>query len=158
MNLRLKIQKRQQGISLVEALVYMACLAILLSVISLSFWKLKSFHDRTGARADLVAKLLAVGESWRAEIRNAKSVAENQNAGVRYARDGKPCDYSVIEGKLVRTVAGKSDVLLQGVVASSMQPLERQGVRYWQWDVTVVSAPGYGVVQQFSFLAVPLKD
>jgi hypothetical protein len=148
--------KRQAGISLVEALVYIACLSLLLSLLSIAAWKIHGYQTSAGGRADAVAKLLEAGEVWRNEMRIASSPAENAEHGIRFSQGAVEVSYGLADGQIVRTVAGKSEVLLKDVTSSEMRASERDGFRFWQWDVTIATGKRGGTVT-FSFLAVPMK-
>lgn len=154
MNLELPFRKRQAGISLLEALVYIACLSVLLTLLSVSVWKLNAFQSNIGERANNVGKLLDVGEMWRNEVRTASTLSDDAKEGMQYTKNGKACSYQVVESQLVQTTADQSQVLLKNVVSSMMSPQERDGVRYWQWDVSVATGKRGGVLT-FSFMAVP---
>lgn len=157
MNFKPTVRRRQSGISLVETLVYISCLSLLLTFLSLAVWKLSAYHDSVNARADIVAKLLETGEAWRDEVRGAGELSVDSAGGLKYTKAGKPCAYQLSTGHVVRSVDGTSEVLLKRVVASKMSPLERDGVRYWQWDITVATGTR-GSELTFSFLAVPKKE
>jgi len=156
MNLERPIRKRQAGISLVETLVYITCLSGLLTMLSVSVWKLNAFQTNIGERANNVGKLLEVGEMWRNEVRTASTLSDDAREGMQYTKNGKSCSYQVNDGQLVYKEADQSQVLLKNVVSSTMSPQKRDGVRYWQWDVCVATGKRGGVLT-FSFMAVPLK-
>lgn len=157
MKLRSPQSNQCSGISLVETLVYISCLSVLFGIVAVSCWKVKAYHDAINRRTDMVARLLDVGEKWRADIRAADKIQTESDMGIHFTRDGRKYSYLVKAGDLSHESEGLADLLLKNVNYSRMQQLERNGVSYWQWELGVSSAGGKNL-QRFTFMAVPQKD
>ena len=157
MKLTTNHSRQDSGISLIETLVYIACLSMLFSIVAISCWKLKSYHDAINQRAELTARLLDIGEQWRAYVRSADKIQVEPDAGLRFSQAGK--DHSIVlkSGSLLHLSREATDTLIKNVSHSQMKQLERNGVVYWQWEVGVAPMNGHAL-QRFTFLAVPQKD
>jgi hypothetical protein len=74
-------------------LVYMACLLVLMSVISVSIWRLWSAQLVLNERANDLVKILNVGETWRDDVRLAPPFSMRADGqGISLTQEGRQCE------------------------------------------------------------------
>jgi hypothetical protein len=152
----------RHGISLVEMLVYIACLTIFLSVISVAMWRLWTSHAQLNERASGLMKILNSGELWRDDVRGSESVPLLQQVngyeGVLLERNGRKFDYRVVDGELHRVENGQVEILAKNIVSSKMMAETRNELIYLRWEVEVRLTGASGKTQAFTFMAVPFAQ
>ncbi len=140
-------------------LVYMACLLVLLSVISVSIWRLWSAQLVLNERANDLVKILNVGEQWRDDVRQAPPFALRADGqGISLTHNGRQCEYLMENGELRRTIDGQTEVLARNILSSQMQLNQKDGLAYGRWEVTVRMGHTGNKSQAFTFMAVPTQQ
>ncbi|HEY1169922.1 MAG TPA: hypothetical protein VGH19_01015 [Verrucomicrobiae bacterium] len=136
-----------------EMLIYIACVTIILSFLTVGIWKVLKAYEGLGRRTDAMSRLLRVGETWRADVRAASAVSQMEmgenGAHLKIVTPAGEKIYRFSSGQLAREQKTFTEELLKNVTSSQMQKMERTGVVYWQWDVEIIGG------QKFTFLAVP---
>jgi len=149
----------RRGISLVEMLVYIACLTIFLSVISMAMWRLWTSHALLNERANGLMKILNSGELLRDDVRRSESVPLLQQIsgyeGILLERNGRKFDYRIVDGELHRVENGQVEILAKNIVSSKIVEERRNELVYLRWEVEVRLTRASGKTQAFTFMAVP---
>ncbi len=154
--------KTEQGISLIECLVYIAVLGVVLTVALFGFNRCWDDNKHLRRNADDIVRALHAGEQWRADIRTASGPIQVVAAGNAeqciIPHPGYTIYYSFGEGTLQRQ-AGKQaprKLLLAHVNSSHMQADARSQVTAWRWELELVNArKKVGLRPWFSFESVP---
>jgi type II secretory pathway pseudopilin PulG len=155
----------ERGMLLIHLLVYMAVLAIIMSLASVTFWRAFDSVRQHLQAADEASALLRAGELWRQDVRRTRTapVIEETSSALHFrlgTADG-PVTWSVESNRLVR-VAGTD-----GIPLSWMKKLEtaqfvaddRGSVRAWRLEVSLPSPKrGERMPVAFSFIAVPQSE
>lgn len=152
------------GVLLTECLVYIAVLAVLVSIGMAAFYVCWD-HTRAlvGATEDINAALRA-GERWRADVRSATGAitVESTAAGERVRIPGSKSTvvYQFESGEVRREIPARqtSELLLPRVNTSHAMAETRAGVNAWRWELDL--QPRRHETQLpllFTFEAVPPK-
>ena len=155
---------REQGILLIECLVYIALVSILLGLAFLAFYRVLD-NARSIRRTSMdIGRVLQAGELWRRDLRHATGPLK------RVAGESGPDQALHIpqgEGEVVYYFTGHHVLRRDGeeapwiqalsdVRASRMLPDPREHVDAWRWEVEI--NPGRkraSVRPRFTFLGVP---
>lgn len=151
-------KKHSAGIALVEALIYIACLLVFLSIVAVSTWRLFSSQVRLTERSDRLVKVLNVGEQWREAVRQSEKHPVSAGDGIAFVLGDLPVTYDVTGESIIRKSGGNDEVLVSEVASSRMQRIDRKGVVYWRWDLEVRLNRDRSKTQSFTFMAVPAKQ
>lgn len=152
--------KGTRGILLIECLVYIAILGMIFSLAVSCFFRCLGYSRDLRRNADDVARVLKAGERWRADIRQAVTVATVRNAeGESLLLKGPAGDirYQLADGKVWREAGGPDRrlVFLTGVKASAMERDQRSQVAAMRWEVELESRQSATRVRPlFTFTAV----
>jgi Tfp pilus assembly protein PilE len=147
---------RRSGYTLIEALTYIACLIIILTVAYPAYHRFVRGSNNLRRNADDIARALNAGERWRNDVRAATGpVRATAERFVIPQRDGEVV-YTVSDGVLWRQSAdGQRIAALRGVRSSAMQLETRQRVTAWRWELELVGGQKDVPVRPlFSFQAV----
>lgn len=133
--------RRTDGVLLIECLVYIAVLAVLISIGMAAFYVCWD-HTRAlvGATEDINAALRA-GERWRADVRSATGAitVEPTAAGerVQIPLPQNIVVYRFETGEVRReiTATRKSELLLPRVKTSHTTAETLAGVNAWRWEL-----------------------
>ena len=131
---------------MVEALVYIAMLAILLPVAARGIYHCWNNHQALRRNADDIVFALHAGEQWRADLRAAfgpvQLVRDGANEQIRIPSTAGEVIYNFSHGELRRqtTLPAGEHVLLSHVGASQMRPVARGEVRAWFWELELTPA------------------
>jgi len=149
--------RRQNGMLLMECLVYMALLVVVLGLAYAAYYRCTENSKRLNQNVDDIIRVLQAGERWRDDIRTAQAVTATEGS-LRLAQSNATVDY-VFEQNTVWRRAGAQAPLarfLGGVKASRMERDERRHVTAWRWEVELASrekSPRYRPF--FTFEAAP---
>lgn len=158
----LKPQSQVRGISLVEMLVYISCLLVLMSLISVAIWRLWSAELILHERANGLVRVVNVGERWREDVRRSAvppmTIEANGSPGLLLELNGSNYVYLLEEGELRRIADEGKEVLVKQVVSSRMLREKRAGQVYWRWELGVRLGRNATKTQAFTFMAVPGKQ
>lgn len=152
----------RRGASLLECLVYIGVLFVVLAVAGAAYVRvLDHTRDMRRVAAD-VARALAAGERWRADVRAATAppwlAATGEVCALHLPGVGGEVVYFFDGSNVLRRVAPDSawEPCLPRVKATTFVADARSRVTAWRWEVEL--QPGRGparVSPRFSFSAVP---
>jgi Tfp pilus assembly protein FimT len=153
---------RQQAITLIECMVYLAVLGVLLSVGGFTAAKAWDAQRALDRNAQDIQRALNIGERWRAEIRGAtrpvEAIPTEDNTRVRIVTVTNVIEYQFASGTLQRRSGENAcwlDVLPR-VRASHMQRVTEDGVTAWRWELEMEPAHKRSKLRpRFTFTAVP---
>ena len=150
----------RSGVVLIEALVYISVVVIVLGVGYLAMYRCIDNSKTLRRSADDIARVLHMGELWRADVRAATVVRWEGAPAARVLRLESPSvtnSYVFTASTVSRRVGtGPWVPILSEVKASSIQADKRQHVEAWQWDVELKPRSKSARVRPvFTFTAVP---
>ncbi len=151
-----------QGFSLLEALVYCAVLGVVLALASGAFFRVAKASNDLKRNAEDIARALASGERWRADVRAATTVPswrDSPDGPALYIQQGtNTVAYTFSAGTVWRHTPQAKRVSLRHVKTTTMQPDMRRQVKAWRWEVELDGQPNARVKPVFSFVSVtPVK-
>lgn len=153
------------GFTLFECLAYVAFMAIIISIGSMTFSKAWTQSTLIRRNADATVRALHAGERWRADIRRAcgpiRVVAGPEGEAVHIPTSGGEVVYrSVPDAILVQAGPGAPEVtLLKEVKTSRMTGERREKLTAWQWDLELKQTREDARIRPlFTFKAVPAKE
>jgi prepilin-type N-terminal cleavage/methylation domain-containing protein len=152
--------RKRTGMTLLECLVYIAVFAILMGVGTAAFYFCWDHTRATISTATEVESALRAGETWRADVRAATG-----KIIVSEAADGEVIEIPGHAGKVIYRYrgdelyrengdTGRSRLVLEKVVHSTMQTEARAGVTAWRWELELKpprQMPNFPV--RFTFLS-----
>ncbi len=143
---------------LIEALVYIAVLAMLLALSYQVFYKSLTGTRLLGRAGDDIVKVSQIGDKWRDEIRGAESVNYKDGILSISKKDGEAF-YSMKDGTLqYRVKDGKWRTLYDRIVKCEFSEPPQDGFTAWEMLVELKSDRKKAKVRPlFSFTAVNLK-
>lgn len=158
----IRANQSDQGIMLVECLVYLALLFVFLGLTFSLFYT--CWDDSRGLRrnADDIISTLNAGELWREDIRAATSALRVESSEkeqiLHIPQKAGEVVYRFTDGLVQRKANDRGDwiQLLTRVKSSRMQLDKREQVKSWSWEVelkTFKKSPQTRPL--FSFHAVP---
>jgi Tfp pilus assembly protein PilE len=155
--IRRRTDRREQGMLLIECLVYMTLLVVVLDLAYAAFYRCAENSKRLNQNVDDVVRAMQAGEHWRDDIRAAMSITTAENS-LRLVQSNATVDY-VFDGDAVwrRAKAGAPLArFLPGVKSSRMETDARREVTAWSWKVELLAR---GAPERFrpffTFEAVP---
>ncbi|MDB6053465.1 MAG: hypothetical protein JWN25_988 [Verrucomicrobiales bacterium] len=135
---------RRMGITLLETIVYIACLGIILGLASSAFFRVLTQTQRLTRSIDRVEKLLNFGERWRAEIRTSTGPIEllpaTSGQSIRILSKASEITYTLDAGKLFRMEKGRNaspQILFSNLTSASFTTQQYSNVTAWSWHVEV---------------------
>ena len=156
---------RQEGISLLQCLAYIATLAVINSLGGYTLAKAWDQWRGLDHNAADIQKTLSLGEHWRADIRAATGSISSEpgetNQTVTIPTRAGEVTYEFRDGRLSRRASRNAPfvVLYQTVRRSQMEPIMHDGVRAWRWEIELQSTyKKVRVKPLFTFIAVPGKE
>jgi Tfp pilus assembly protein PilE len=148
----------EQGMLLIECLVYMALLFVVLNLAYAAYYRCAQNSKRLNQRVDDVVRTLQAGERWRDDIRAAHDITTAQDS-LRLVLSNATVDYVFKDDAVWRRANAGAPLtrFLPGVKSSRMEKDARQEVTAWSWKVEL---PARGSPERFppffAFEAVPL--
>jgi len=153
----------QQGIMLVDCLVYLAIWVVVVGLAFSAFYRCMNYSKNLARTADDIARALKAGERWREDVRAASGPLERVSgqASVEQAlhipqKTGEVI-YRFIDGAVLRQSGTNASWIpaLTGVKSSRMEKDERQRVVSWRWEVELKNKQKVARVRPlFTFQAV----
>ena len=153
----------QQGIMLVDCLVYLAIWAVVVGLALSAFYRSMSYSKNLERNADDIARAMKAGERWRKDVRAASGPFKlvTWETGVAQAlhipqKSGEVI-YLFSNGAVLRQRGTNAPWIpaLNGVKASRMEKDERQRVVSWRWEVELKNKQKVARVRPlFTFQAV----
>jgi len=145
---------------MIEALVYIGVVVVLLAAAYLAMDRCLNNSLALRRSADDFARVLHVGERWRADVRGAKAVSWEQEAGERILslRGGQmPVAYRVADTNLLRRVgSGPWVPILCNFRELSLQTEARERLTAWRCEVEMAPRSRHPRFRPiFTFIAVP---
>ena len=153
----------QQGIMLVDCLVYLAIWAVVVGLAFSAFYRSMSYSANLARNADDIARALKAGERWREDVREAtgpfKWVAGEASVeqALHIPQKAGEVIYRFIDGAVLRQTGTNAAWIpaLSGVKSSRMEKDERQRVVSWRWEVELKNKQKVARVRPlFTFQAV----
>ena len=155
-------QRSEQGILLVECIVYIGIFFMVLGIAFKLFYTCWDNAKGLRRNTDEIVSTLKTGERWRADVRTATAPlhAEESPAGpvLHIPQRSGEIGYLFSEGALWRRTALNSEWtrLLSGVKSSRMATDQRQHVTAWRWEMELaVRRKETRTLPLFTFEAVP---
>ena len=152
----------QRGIMLVDCLMYIALLAVILTLTFAAFYRANENAKNLAQNASDIVRALNVGERWREDVRAANSPLRiEEKAGqtlLQLPQAGGEVRYRLRDGIISRQAAGNTNWidLLPNVKSSRMEPDPRQHVTAWRWELELQGRQKVARVKPlFTFQAVP---
>ena len=137
---------RRRGWLLIEALIYIAVLAVVLMITMRGFYHCWDSSKALRRNADDIIRALHVGEQWRADLRSARGAVQlTRTNGVEQLlipSAGGRIIYTLTKGELRRqtSVPAATHLVLSNIESSQMQSEPRQGVKAWTWELELKPA------------------
>ena len=136
-------RRRQQGIMLVDCLVYLAIWAVVVGLAFSAFYRSMNYSANLARNADDIARALKAGERWRKDVREAtgpfKLVAGEASVeqALHIPQKTGEVIYLFTDGAVLRQKGTNAPWIpaLSGVKSSRMEKDERQRVVSWRWEV-----------------------
>ena len=136
---------RQQGWMLLEALVYVSLLGFVLALSCDAYYRVVRYTRDLRRNADDIARTLAAGERWRADVRAAVSAPalvqrDGHDELLIPHRNGRVA-YVFTDGTVWRRSGenGSAVPFLKRVKASGMMSDPRQYVTVWRWEIELAT-------------------
>jgi Tfp pilus assembly protein FimT len=152
---------RQQGVYLIECIVYIAMVAVVLGIATAAFFRCWDDSKRLRRNAEDIVRALHAGEQWRADLRTATGpVRVTDQDGAETVVIPAPAGqitYLFAQGELHRQArpAGPAALVLDRVKASRMAAEPRRQVTAWRWELELQPGQKYHrVTPLFSFETV----
>jgi Tfp pilus assembly protein PilE len=152
-----KQSRRQEGMFLIECLVYMALLVVVLNLAYGAYYRCADNSKRLGQNVDDIVRVMQAGERWRDDIRAARAITSSGDS-LQLVQPNVTVLY-VVKGDTVwrRAKAGAPLArFLSRVKSSLMEKDARRDVTAWSWKTELLPR---GVRDHFhpffTFEAVP---
>jgi hypothetical protein len=154
--------RRREGYMLFELLVYIGVVFVVLGVGYIAMDRSIRSSIVMRRTADDVARMLSVGETWRADVRAAEQVDWVDAPEGRVLRlQGVPgageVAYRYDSGAIYRrTGTAPWSQVMPNVRASTMEPETRGRVLAWKWEVELQPRARHARIRAlYTFMAVP---
>lgn len=155
-------QRDEQGILLIECIVYIGVFFLILGIAFKLFYSCWDTARGFRRNTDEIVSTLKTGERWRADVRTATAPlhAEVSPTGsvLHIPQRSGEIGYLFSESALWRRTGTNLEWtrLLSGVKSSRMAPDQRQQVAAWRWEVELAAhGKETRVIPLFTFEAVP---
>ena len=154
--------QREQGVMLVDCLLYIAMFFVILGVAFKIFYVCWDSAKALRRNTDQIAATLRTGERWRQDVRSAaaslRAEESPEGAILHIPEKSGEIEWRFSDGVLWRR-AGTNGAWMQslaGVKSSRMENDPRGQVNAWRWEVELTTRrKGAKVVPLFTFEAVP---
>ena len=135
--------RRDHGLMLLEAIVYLSVLALILGLALATFYTANTSYRDLSRNADDITRTLKAGERWRADLRGASGApqlaagASATNALLRLPKGTNAITYTLRDGEMLRRAADSTNEVpfLSGVARSEFVRDVRSNVTVWRWEV-----------------------
>ena len=136
----------EQGIMIVECLVYLSVFFVLSGVAGTCFYRALEATRQLHRQTATIVQVVDAGERWRADVRQAVSTitlaVEGEAQVLRIPTEGGgEVDYRFLSGQLFRRGAADQNWarVLTGLRSTSFQTSEHGGLASWRWELEVTS-------------------
>ncbi len=152
--------RQEQGIALVECIVYISLLAWLMGLAFAAYYRWEENSFRLQRNANDIVRAMKAGEQWREDVRSAtgplKLNTTPEEVSLRIPQSKDEIIYLVSERQLKRIVGKQKRgvTLFSNVKKSSMHSGERKFVSAWIWDLELLGDKKSKMPAQFSFQSV----
>jgi type II secretory pathway pseudopilin PulG len=164
----MKVERRSQarrGISLIECLVYIAVLAVIVSIGGFTLAKAWDQSRAIQRNADDIERAIHAGERWRADLRRATGPvrattdADSERITIPTA-DGEVVYLNTTNEVRLQPKPGAPEIILvPKVKVSHMAPDPREHLTAWRWELELQPSQKSARVRPlFTFEAVPGKE
>jgi hypothetical protein len=149
-------RRSQQGLLLVECMVYIALVMLITGIGVSLFTRTLSFQREIERNSNDIVQTLKVGEQWRMDIRKAVRPIMVENHRLKIPQVNSRVTYDWSNGSLWRIeFDDPPQLLLRGVKASEFIKNEREHVAAWRWEIELDRNRGkMNVKPLFTFGAV----
>jgi Tfp pilus assembly protein PilE len=149
--------RREQGMLLIECLVYMALFVVVLNLAFAAYNRSVENSKRLNQNVDDVVRALQAGERWREDIRAAMAIDSSEDS-LRLVQSNATVDYMFDCHAIWRRANAGAPMarFLPAVKSSRMERDARREVTAWSWKVELLTRgapPRYRPF--FTFEAVP---
>jgi type II secretory pathway pseudopilin PulG len=155
----------EAGLTLIEALAYIAVLAVIIAVTGKTFATAWDQSARIQRNTDDIKRVLRAGERWRQDIRAATGRIEPQTEagaqGLVIPTAKGQIVWLVSTNGVRRSASAEAPeiLLLPRIKDSQFVEDARTGVTAWRWDVELKPEKKEPRVRPwFTFLAVPTQE
>jgi hypothetical protein len=161
MKLRSHRTRSEAGVSLIEALVYVALFAVLLTCATRFLTVVYHHNKATASAASYTVAALDAAKHWKRDIANAKGepklIRDDLFDVIRIDQaNGNQVSYRVNGTRLERHNGKEWVPIIRRVASSIMLPDQREHVRAWRWELAMETKSRFlGDPVRFSFTAVP---
>jgi Tfp pilus assembly protein PilE len=151
--------RSQRGYTLLELLVYVACLAMFLNVSFEAYFRYNQKTQALRRNAIELVQVLRAGERWRADVREAVapprlSEGASGSSFIISQKDGEVL-YTFSNGTVRRQAKQKSVPVLSTVRSSTIERDVRQRVVSWRWELELMTERKGGAVRPlFTFESI----
>ena len=152
----------QRGIMLVDCLMYIALLAVILTLTLAAFYRTNENSKNLAQNAADIIRALNAGERWREDVRAATGpprVEEDaKETLLQLPQAAGEVRYRLRDGIVARQTSGNTNWidLLPNVKSSRMEPDPRRHVTAWRWELELQGRQKVARVKPlFTFHAVP---
>ena len=152
----------QRGIMLVDCLMYIALLAVILTLTLAAFYRTNENSKNLAQNAADIIRALNAGERWREDVRAATGpprVEEDaKETLLQLPQAAGEVRYRLRDGIVARQTSGNTNWidLLPNVKSSRMEPDPRRHVTAWRWELELQGRQKVARVKPlFTFQAVP---
>ena len=157
-------RRREQGILLIDCLVYMSIWVVVLGLAFSTFYRCMTYSKNLTRNADDIVRALKAGERWREDVRKAtgplKLVSEGgAEQAVHIPHKTNEVIYLFIDDAVLRKSGTDASwtPALSGVKSSRMEKDDRQRVVSWRWEVELKNKQKVARVRPlFTFQAITL--
>ena len=146
----------RRAYTLIEMLVYIAVLAVVLTLSYAAYYRYDLYTRDLRRNADDIVRTMRAGERWRDDVRNATAPPHAIENGVAIPHQSGEIDYVFADGTVWRQVAGVRSIALRQVKASTISLDHCQHVDAWRWELELTSPKKRVLLRPlFTFTAVP---
>ena len=152
----------RRGIMLVDCLMYIALLAVILTLTLAAFYRANENSRNLAQNAADIVRALNTGERWREDVRTAtgppRVVEDAKETLLQLPQAGGEVRYRLRNGIISRQTSGNTNWtdLLPNVKSSRMEPDPRRHVTAWRWELELQGRQKVARVKPlFTFQAVP---
>ncbi len=157
-------RRRQRGVMLVEALVYISVMFIVLALAGAAYARVLDQTRHLRRVADDIRRALDAGEQWRADVRSAltppRLVREGEVEAIHLAQNGSEVIYLYDGTNVLRRAGSDADwqPFLPRVKTSRFVAEPRRYLTAWRWEIELMPGPRPPrLPPRFSFIAVASK-
>jgi hypothetical protein len=153
-------RSREQGIMLVECLLYIALFLVVTTVAAVAYYHVEVETRALDRNSDDIVRAMKAGEQWRAEIRTAISPPLMENGTLKLATKAGDVVYTTTNGVIWRQ-AGRTRSLpwLERVKSSTMEIDARQNITAWRWELELETKRAQASVRPlFTFMSAPSSE